>query len=416
LLLCVPFWAQAEDFSFDISGYEKKPYEWGGYLELTGEHVRLDRDAAFYNLNFDDSGQPDDFNRYTGALELEGLYRFDRSSVHSRVHAEVSDDYFGNHCETSIHELYYSARPSDKLTLEAGKRLLKWGKGYAWSPVAFVERTKDPNDPDLTREGFVLATADYVRTFDGPLKTLAFTPVILPVSEDFNDDFSREEDVNFAGKLYLLYRDTDIDFLFLGDGSRSGRVGLDFSRNLTSNLEVHGELAYIDDQRIVALDAQNQVVTNTRDVTSGLLGLRYLTKSDITWIAEYYRNGAGYSESELERFYSLAHSDSLTTPDLFALAERARSRGYGAPNPGRDYLYLRASKKESFGVVYLNAGFTSIINLRDESFSFTPEAIYTGIENTEVRLRLVFVEGETSTEFGEKQNDSRLEFRVRFFF
>ena len=38
--------------------------------------------------------------------------------------------------------------------MEAGKRTLRWGKGYAWNPIGFVERPKDPNDPDLAREGY----------------------------------------------------------------------------------------------------------------------------------------------------------------------------------------------------------------------------------------------------------------------
>ncbi len=286
LLLCMPLWVQAQEFDFDVSSYEKKPFELSGYLELTGEHVRLNRDAAFYNLTFDGDDQPGGLNRYSGVMELEGLYRFDRSSFHFRGHAEVRGDDFGSRRQTNLHELYYAARPSDRLTLEAGKRVLKWGKGYAWNPVGFVERPKDPNDPDLTREGFVLATADYVRSFDGPLKTLAFTPVILPVGKDINDDFSREKGVSLAARLYLLYRDTDIDFLFLSDGSRSGAVGMDFSRNLAANFEVHGELAYTLNRIVAALDEQDRLVTDTRDVTSGLLGMRYLTKGNITWIAE----------------------------------------------------------------------------------------------------------------------------------
>ncbi len=416
LLLCMPLWVQAQEFDFDVSSYEKKPFELSGYLELTGEHVRLNRDAAFYNLTFDGDDQPGGLNRYSGVMELEGLYRFDRSSFHFRGHAEVRGDDFGSRRQTNLHELYYAARPSDRLTLEAGKRVLKWGKGYAWNPVGFVERPKDPNDPDLTREGFVLATADYVRSFDGPLKTLAFTPVILPVGKDINDDFSREKGVSLAARLYLLYRDTDIDFLFLSDGSRSGAVGMDFSRNLAANFEVHGELAYTLNRIVAALDEQDRLVTDTRDVTSGLLGMRYLTKGNITWIAEVYHNGAGYSNAELKRFFDLAHSNPEITPDLFESAAKARSAGYGAPNPGRDYLYLRATKKEPFGTVYLTAGFTSIVNLRDGSFSVTPEAVFTGFKNAEARLRLVFLVGGTNTDFGERQSESKLEFRFRFFF
>ena len=66
---------------------------------------------------------------------------------------------------------------------------MKWGKGYAWNPVAFVDRPKDPEDPELAREGYVVATADYIKSFQGPLKTVSLTPVLLPVYKDVNDDF-----------------------------------------------------------------------------------------------------------------------------------------------------------------------------------------------------------------------------------
>lgn len=39
------------------------------------------------------------------------------------------------------------------------------------------------------------------------------------------------------------------------------------------------------------------------DVDSFLLGLRYLTQGEVTWIAEYYRNGAGYGAQELDAYY-----------------------------------------------------------------------------------------------------------------
>jgi hypothetical protein len=415
-LLCLPLVTQAEEFSFDVSSYEKKAYEWGGYLELTGERLWLDRDAALYNLSFPANDRPGSFDRYRGVLELEGLYRFANSSLHFRGHGETQNDHFGNEKDASVYELYYAARPNNRLSLEAGKRVLKWGKGYAWNPVGFLERPKDPNDPDLSREGFVLAAADYVRSFDGPLKTLAFTPVILPVTDDVNSDFSPNDDVNFAAKLYLLYRDTDIDFYVLGKGSRSARIGADFSRNLTPAIEIHGEFAYIDDQRIVTISNNSQLEVSEKDVVRALLGLRYLTQNDITWIVEYYHNGAGNSEDELARFYALARTDQLNSPLLFNIARQAREAGYGAPNPGRDYLYLRATMKEPFDIVYLTAGFTSILNLRDESFSLTPELAYTGIENSETRLKLAWLQGSDNSEFGEKQTEWRIELRFRYFF
>jgi hypothetical protein len=65
------------------------------------------------------------------------------------------------------------------------------------------------------------------------LQIITLTPVIIPVYEDLNDDFGEINYLNFAGKLYLLLYNTDIDFMFLAGDSKQSRFGVDFSRNIT---------------------------------------------------------------------------------------------------------------------------------------------------------------------------------------
>ena len=89
-----------------------------------------------------------------------------------------------------------SLKPSSSLTIEIGKKTLKWGKGYAWNPVAFIDRPKNPDDPELSLEGFIVASADYIKSFSGPLKTVSFTPVIIQVYEHVNDTFGTKNRLN----------------------------------------------------------------------------------------------------------------------------------------------------------------------------------------------------------------------------
>ena len=214
-------------------------------------------------------------------------------------------DDLGEQHTARFDELAASWKPDPGLTLEAGKIALKWGKGYAWNPVAFVERLKDPNDPELAREGFWMATGDWVRTFPGPLKTIAFTPVVLPVREDVNSDFGKTGHTNVAAKLYLLWFDTDIDFVYFTGGSRTGRFGFDFSRNITGNLEIHGEWAHISDAERRVVTRSGAPTVDRSDALSYLLGIRYLTAKDTTYIVEYYRNEAGYTKAEMQDFFGL---------------------------------------------------------------------------------------------------------------
>ncbi len=160
--------------------------------------------------------------------------------------------------------------------------------------MAFVDRPKDPDDPEQNLEGFIVASMDYIKSFQGPLKTVSFTPVLVPVYEDVNDDYGAVDHMNFAAKLYLLLYDTDIDFMVLLGGSRPKRYGVDFSRNITTNFEIHGEFAFIKDYEKRYLSGSGEVVETEDDTASFLAGIRYLTETDTTYILEYYRNGRVY--------------------------------------------------------------------------------------------------------------------------
>jgi hypothetical protein len=151
------------------------------------------------------------------------------------------------------------------------------------------------------------------------------------------------------------------------------------------------------------------------------LGVRYLTQRDTTYILEYYRNGTGYTKDEFQDFYHLidqAYDQYVNTGSsaLLGTASNLSQGNYGRPNAGLDYLYLRISQKEPFDILYFTPSLTTIMNLRDPSFSIAPEVTYTGVTNLELRLKATFLVGGEGTEFGEKPNDYRLEFRARYYF
>lgn len=101
---------------------------------------------------------------------------------------------------------------------------------------------------------------------------------------------------------------------------------------------------------------------------------------------------------------------------LYQQASQAARGAYGQPQLGRNYLYMRVTQKEPFDLLYFTPGFTAIVNLDDESFSVSPEAIYTGFTNWELRLRFSFLNGRTYSEFGEKMYENKTELRIRYFF
>lgn len=420
-LLSAAHASAAEEFSFDASAFEKKPFELGGYLQFKQENFALNRAGAFYKLGNYNQPQRDSLDRATGTMELIGKVRQGIGTFDFHTHSDLQRDQLAHDRNNVLYEGAYSIRPDPGLTMEAGKRTLRWGKGYAWNPIGFVERAKDPNDPELSREGLVMANSDLILNRAGPLQTIAFTPVLLPVGKDVNSDFGAAGHLNPAAKLYLLYRDTDIDFAWQGKGSRPGRFGMDFSRNLSSNFEIHGEWARIRQFARPVTDGAGSVTTEVANATSYLLGVRYLTESDTTYIAEYYRNGTGYSDQEARQFYQLVDTaftqlqqtgSSMLLPKALSLSQGS----YGRPNAGKEYLYFRAQQKDALGIVYFQPSITAIMNLEDRSYQVTPELLYTGVKNLDLRLRLFVLQGGTATDFGEKQNSRKLEFYARYYF
>jgi hypothetical protein len=94
----------------------------------------------------------------------------------------------------------------------------------------------------------------------------------------------------------------------------------------------------------------------------------------------------------------------------------AAQAGYARPNPMRRYLYVRASQKEPFDILYFTPSATTIVNLEDGSYSLIGELLYTGFGDFELRLRAAFNRGERLSEYGEKPVDERLELRLRWHF
>lgn len=410
--------SQAEDFSFDVDSYQTKNYHFSGFLQGNIDHQRIATDSYASRLFFLKTPTRDAITENTATIELSAEYKKNNWSGHATYHTETSDSEIRSNSMGKFYEALLAYQSGPDTTLEIGKKSLKWGKGYAWNPVGFVERPKNPDDPELGREGYVVATADFIKSYQGSkLQTVALTPVYLPVTKAVNNDFGEVGHDNLALKLYALYKDTDIDVMWLGQGSRSKRIGIDFARNISTNFEIHAEWAKIDDLNRLLVASNGTITTEVTPAHQWLVGLRYLSENETTLIAEYYHNSVGYSSTEFERYYQaidLASATNNTT--LLSSLANLGEKSYLSRTPGEGYVYLRLSNKEPFDWLYFTPAITVISNLQDQSYSATPELLYTGIKDIELRFKATFLHGAKYSEFGEKRNSQRYEFRLRYFF
>jgi hypothetical protein len=418
----VPLLAVAEEsYTFDPAETEKKPYSAAGYVEFKPILYGLDREAALYKLRFFSDPRGQNLLEANGRIQLDGSFEKNIFRIYAKTNTDLKSSYSGESERTTFYEAYVSVKPSNSLKFDVGKKTMKWGKGYAWNPVAFVDRPKDPDDPETAMEGYVLATADYIKSFEGPLKTFSFTPVLFPVYDHVNDAFGNNYKLNIAGRFYFLLYDTDIDFMFMTGGSRTDRYGFDFSRNITTNFEVHGELAYVQNFQKNVLDINGSRYQVEGDAVSYVIGIRHLTTFDLTTIIEYYHNGMGFSGDDMKNYYAYitrGYNTYQTTGNATILgnAQQMAEGGYGRSSAMVNYLYVRLSQKEPFDILYFTPSLTWMMNTDDQSWSLTPELLYTGFTNWEFRIRTGIIVGARNSDLGEKQNDYRIELRVGYYF
>ncbi|MGB7295966.1 MAG: hypothetical protein WBC70_10290, partial [Candidatus Aminicenantales bacterium] len=140
---------QEKEFEFDVDAFARKALSLDGYLEFRPSLSLLNGDSAFYLLGFYDRDKPKTLAEGYFALLADLAYRKGIFEAVLEPYLEAAASLSESSAEGRLFQGYLSLKPSPSLTVFAGKRTLRWGKGYAWSPVALVERPKNPNEPDL---------------------------------------------------------------------------------------------------------------------------------------------------------------------------------------------------------------------------------------------------------------------------
>ncbi len=357
LLLCTVS-TNADEYDFDMESIETKSFEYSGYLRSEYKYQNLNQDSPLYALqNRNNSSQNSSLN--------EALFRFTHYKDDFKLIGALSAKYnnIGGDDERifTVYQLYANNKLSVNHSIDVGKKTLKWGKGYFFNPAAFLDRPKDPTQPENAYEGYVMANYVYNKSFDGDLKNLKLDLIYMPTTSKVNDDFYNGQSTNLAIKLYLLYLDADIDFIYLQSDTQKNKIGFTFSKNIAPHFEIHGEYA-----------------KEIEGYHSYLLGLKYVTENDITILSEYYYNSEGLTEEEI---------GSTIKMDPFS---------------AKSYLINKFSKKEPMGIVYSSLYFKDMLNLEDNSHLDTLGFIYTFKNNLEIDLSYNLNSGDEESEFGKK--------------
>jgi len=359
LLMCLcSTYVSADDYSFDMESIETKSFEYSGYLRSEYKYQNLNPDSPLYTLlNKSDNTQHTSLN--------EALFRFTHYKDDFKLIGALSARYnnidgVGEDIFT-IYQLYTNHKLSLNHSIDVGKKTLKWGTGYFFNPAALLDRPKDPTQPENAYEGYVMANYTYNKSFEGDLKNLKLDLIYMPTTSKINDDFFNERSSTLAMKLYLLYLDTDMEFIYLYNDRTKDKLGFTFSKNLLPHFEVHGEYAK-------ELDGYH----------SYLLGLKYVTETDVTITSEYYYNSEGLTEEQISPAVKID------------------------PFSAKSYFVNKFSKKEPFDIVYSSIYFRDMLNLEDHSHLDTVGFTYTFKNNLAIDFSYNLNTGKNESEFGKK--------------
>lgn len=337
-----------EDYGFSMDEFETietKPYEFGGYLKADYKYQSLNKDSKLYKKAYQKIYSSELFLNYSYFKEN---FSFELEENLDYENIDSKEDY-----KSTLNQVFTNYKFNQNHQINIGKISPKWGKGYYFNPVAFVDRKKDPNDPEASREGFVQVNHKYNKVYNGDIQNLSFDTLVLKTTKDINEDLYKGDSNIAAFKLYMLYRDIDIDFIYSYSNKDTNKAGVDFSTNLDTNFEIHGEYARYDNGYF-----------------SYLFGLKYLTQNDLTIISEYfYQNSL---QNKTTSFWD------------------------------KQYFINSFTQKEPFDILYFNIYFKNMLNLEDNSFQNKGGLVYNKIKNLELEFSLAKNYGDKTSEFGSK--------------
>ncbi len=175
--------------------------------------------------------------------------------------------------------------------LTAGKRILRWSTGYAFTPAGVLDPVRDPSDPTdrlNLNEGREMATADWIHG--------KHAVTVVWASGGLLDSHRPGMRETTAVRYNVMVEGFDTSFIVAKDRGRDLFTGINFTRVIGEAIEIHGELVH-------------------RDANAALIGGKYTWHSGVNLVAEFY-------------------SDALYDP----------VRRVALPGPRRNYGFLRVAK------------------------------------------------------------------------
>lgn len=175
---------------------------------------------------------------------------------------DAIEPYTGTHTTLRVKETYGGLSAGD-FDFMVGRRLVRWGAGYAFTPAGVLDPPRVPTDPTdrlNLNQGREMIKADFVH---GPhALSLAWSSAALAPAGSIAHDTT-------ALRYNILVRGFDTSLIAAFERGGDAVGGLTFTRVFGQAWEMHGEAAW-------------------REQGAVLLGGKYTTKVGISFIGEFY--------------------------------------------------------------------------------------------------------------------------------
>jgi len=274
------------------------------------------------------------------------------------------EPYTGTHTQLRVKEIYAGLSAGD-FDFMLGRRIVRWGTGYAFTPAGFLDPPRDPTNPTDRLNLYLgrdMVKADFVH---GPNAfSLAWsTAALAPAGSNLRN--------TTAFRYNVLVHGFDTSLIAGNDRGGDSFGGLTFTRVFGQAWELHGEAAW-------------------REQGAILLGAKYTTAWGVSFIGEFY------TPPNIPYYW-----DGLVSP----LADR------------QHYAFLYAGKsrlRELPGWKQWDISASMVENLNDKSYTVIFDATRRFGNHFSSYLHLQIPEGGKTTEFGATPYAAATSVGVRF--
>ncbi len=260
-------------------------------------------------------------NLFVSAGGLSGLVNL--SATGDNLHAP---DY-----SSSLREFAVDYSVSDAIDITIGKKILKWGTGYAFNPTGVVEPQRSPSDPSDRlgqNEGSKLASVNF---FVGR-SSLTFVYANDARIHHWRWLWGVQD---FALRAYTFLSGLDLSLIAHYKESDRLELGTNWSYVIGDNLELHGEFLGKSGSPMLyhqtIFTDQNQEIYSSFPYSAPydhadrvffklVMGGQFTFENGVNIAFEYYHNAEGLSSTEWKRWMKFVKFQSEIQRGLVSVA------------------------------------------------------------------------------------------------